>query len=167
MVKELKPSLTILERRGYIAPWRDTDLAPGEDWNETIQERLADAELVLFMVSRQFLASPYITTKERPLAMQLRSEGKAVVLPILLSACHWQPEDFAKLENLPNKGRFVADIHPHEKAWTMVETGITKAVEKFRANRKFPDMAIEYARSLRTTGFGEIGAKMIVPGSHK
>ena len=167
MVKELKPSLTILERRGYIAPWRDTDLVPGEDWDETIQDRLANAQLILFMVSRQFLASPYITTEERPLAMGLRELGKAVILPILLFACNWQQEDFAKLENLPDKGRLVAEIRPHEKAWTMVETGVTKAVEKFRATRKVPDMAVEYARSMRTAGFGELGVKMIVPGSHK
>ena len=155
LVKELKPSLTILERRGYIAPWRDTDLVPGEDWDETIKERLAHAELVLFMVSRQFLASGYITTEERPLAMQLMNEGKTVVVPVLLSACTWETENFARLENLPDKGKYVTDYRPHEQAWTMVEKGIMKAVEKFRSDRKIRDMPLEYARSLRT-GIGGI-----------
>ena len=140
---------------------------PGEDWDESIQERLANAQLILFLVSRQFLASEYISNKERPLAMTLKESGKAVIVPILLSACNWHLEDFAKLENLPDKGRLVADIHPHEKAWTMVETGIKKAVEKFRTTRKFTDVTLKYARDSRTTGFGEIGAKMISPSSRK
>ncbi len=65
-VKRLIPGLKVLARRGYIAPWRDTDLVPGEDWDETIKKRLSEAEVILFMVSRDFLASDYITEKERP-----------------------------------------------------------------------------------------------------
>ena len=38
-VRQLVPSLKVLARRGYISPWRDTDLVPGDDWDETIQDR--------------------------------------------------------------------------------------------------------------------------------
>ncbi len=54
-VKHLVPSLKVLARRGYIAPWRDTDLVPGDDWDENIQARLAKSRIILFMVSRDFL----------------------------------------------------------------------------------------------------------------
>ena len=55
VVKRLVPSLKVLARRGYISPWRDTDLIPGDDWDETIQERLSESQIILFMVSRDFL----------------------------------------------------------------------------------------------------------------
>src|SRR6185503_4648385 len=100
VVKRLVPSLKVLARRGYIAPWRDTDLIPGDDWDETIQERLSESQIILFMVSRDFLASRYITEHERPVAMRLMEEKKAVVVPVLLSACLWKDEDFADLEKL-------------------------------------------------------------------
>ncbi|MBI1766419.1 MAG: TIR domain-containing protein [Acidobacteria bacterium] len=131
-VKQLLPSLKVLARRGYITPWRDTDLVPGEDWDETIQARLAEARIILFMVSRNFLASDYITDKERPLAMRMVRDKRAVVLPVLLSKCSWDQEDFAALENLPRKGELVSAFTPRDEAWALVEEGIKKAVGQMR-----------------------------------
>jgi internalin A len=134
VVKRLVPSLKVLARRGYISPWRDTDLIPGDDWDETIQERLSAAQIILFMVSRDFLASRYITEHERPVAMRLMEEQKAVVVPVLLSTCSWQDEDFAKLEKLPRKDELISSITPREDAWALVEEGLKKVVEKVRTS---------------------------------
>ena len=49
IVKQIKPTLTVLARRGYIVPWRDTDLIPGEDWDDTIKDRLSQARIILFV----------------------------------------------------------------------------------------------------------------------
>ncbi len=129
-VKHLIPSLKVLARRRHIAPWQDTDLVPGEDWDETIQERLSNARIILFLVSRDFLASHYISEKERPLAMRMCKERRAAVVPILLSPCSWQKEDFSVFENLPSKGKYVSSLTPREKAWALIEDGITKAANK-------------------------------------
>ena len=134
-VRQLIPSLKVLARRGYVTPWRDTDFVPGEDWDETIKERLSNAQVILFMVSRDFLASKYITEQERPLAMSLMAKEKAVVVPILLSPCSWREEDFSKLENLPHKDDPVSSFNPRENAWALVEEGIKAAVERAECSR--------------------------------
>ena len=122
----------MLARRSYIAPWRDTDLVPGEDWDETIKQRLIDAQIILFMVSRDFLATDYITDHERPLAMDLMKQGKAVVVPVLLSDSLWKGEDFAALEKLPRKDEPVSSFTPRDAAWTLVENGLVRVVEERR-----------------------------------
>lgn len=127
--KQLVPSLTVLANRNSIAPWLDTDLAPGEDWNETLQQRLSAAQIILFMVSRAFLASEYITRKERPLAMRLMDEKKAVVVPIILWHCSWNVEDFAKCQKLPAHVESISDVRPRENGWAQVEEGLVKVVE--------------------------------------
>ncbi|HEY6231409.1 MAG TPA: COR domain-containing protein [Pyrinomonadaceae bacterium] len=109
-VKQLIPNLKVLARRGYIEAWRDTDLVPGEDWDETIKDRLSNAQIILFMVSTDFLASKYITEQERPLAFALMKEKKALVIPILLSPCSWREEDFARLEKLPRKDDVISSF---------------------------------------------------------
>jgi internalin A len=134
VVKRLIPSIKVLARRGYIAPWQDTDLVPGEDWDDTIKQRLSESQIILFMVSRDFLASPYITEHERPLAMKLRDEKKAVVVPILLSKCSWEDEDFGKLEKLPGKDELISSINPREDAWALVEDGLKRVVESVRSS---------------------------------
>ena len=67
IVRQLIPGLKVLARRSYIAPWRDTDLVPGEDWDETIKQRLIDAQIILFMVSRdlQQITSPTMNVRWR------------------------------------------------------------------------------------------------------
>ena len=131
-VRQLIPSLKVLARRGYLTAWRDTDLVPGEDWDETIKQRLSEAHVILFMVSRSFLASQYITEQERPLAMEMAEQGKAVIVPVLLSKCLWRDEDFAKFENLPHKDKLLTSYNPRSNAWVLVEAGLKKAVEKVR-----------------------------------
>jgi hypothetical protein len=138
IVKRLVPSLKVLARRGYISPWRDTDLIPGDKWDETIQERISESQVILFMVSRDFLSSDYITEHERPVAMRLMNEKKAVVVPVLLSTCSWQDEDFAELEKLPRKDELISSIKPREDAWTLVEEGLKKVVEKVRNSSPVP-----------------------------
>ena len=133
-MRQLVPSLKVLARRGYIAPWRDTDLIPGEDWDETIKEKLSKAHIILFMVSRNFLASKYITEQERPLAMKLMNENRAIVVPVLLSACGWRDEDFASLEKLPHKDDPISSFNPRDEAWFLVEEGLKKVVDKARAS---------------------------------
>ena len=128
-VRQFIPSLEVLARHGYIEPWRDTDLVPGEDWDDAIKERLLEAQVILFMVSRDFLASKYITEQERPLAMSLMSQNKAVVVPILLSPCSWSEEDFAKLEKLPRRDDPITAFSPRDKAWLLIERGLKKVVE--------------------------------------
>jgi internalin A len=132
IVRQLIPGLKVLARRGYIAAWRDTDLVPGEEWDDTIKQRLSEAQIILFMVSRQFLASDYITTYERPLAMELVKQKKAVVVPVLLADCLWKDEDFSRLEKLPRKDEPISSFSPRDAAWTLVENGLVKVVEKKR-----------------------------------
>ena len=131
-VRKFIPNLKVLSKRGYIAPWQDTDLVPGDDWDDMIKERLCVAQVILFMVSTDFLASKYISDDERPLAMRRRTEGKAVVIPVLLSACTWEQEDFATIENLPSKGRLLTSYTPRANGWKRVEEGIRAAVVSAR-----------------------------------
>jgi internalin A len=135
-VKQLIPSLKVLARRGYITPWRDTNLVPGEDWDDTIKERLTQADIILFMVSRDFLASKYITEQERPLAMALMNEGKAVVVPVLLSPCGWRDEDFSRLEKLPRRDDPISSFSPRDSAWFLVEEGLKKVVDQAVSKQK-------------------------------
>jgi GTPase SAR1 family protein len=154
-VRQLIPSLKVLARRGYVAPWRDADLVPGEDWDETIKERLSNAKVILLMVSRDFLASDYITPQERPLAMSLMEGEKAVVVPVLLSPCSWREEDFARLEKLPRKDEPVSLFSPRENAWVLVEDGIKAAVERargFSESREFKFRGLPEDRLARGWG---------------
>ena len=66
--------------------------------------------------------------------LQLMNENKAIVVPVLLSACLWKDEDFANLEKLPRKDELISSINPREDAWALVEEGLKRVAEKVRSS---------------------------------
>jgi hypothetical protein len=54
---ELAGHLKILERRGLIRAWHDRKIVAGADWAAAIDENLDRADLVLLLVSKDFIES--------------------------------------------------------------------------------------------------------------
>jgi len=81
---ELQDHLMILERRGVVRSWHDRAIVAGHDWNREIDDRLRTADLVLLLISKDFIASDYIMGAEMTLAMERHRSGDGVVVPILL-----------------------------------------------------------------------------------
>ncbi len=79
---ELQRHLTILERRGVIRSWHDRAITAGSDWDHEIDQRLRTADVVLLLISNDFIASNYIFGVELDVAMQRQRSGEAVVVPI-------------------------------------------------------------------------------------
>ena len=140
---ELQKHLMILQRRGVIRPWVDRDIVPGEDWNQAIHDQLRQAELVLMLVSADFIASDYIMGVEYKLAMQRQDEGRATVVPVLLRDVDLADEDgplaaLLKRQGLPPEMKAVTRWSNRDSAWTAVAAGLRTAVKAIQARRAAP-----------------------------
>ncbi len=60
-MKELEVRLTTLKREGLIATWHDRKLLAGEEWDAKIKDELKTADVILMLLSPDFLATDYIT----------------------------------------------------------------------------------------------------------
>jgi len=67
---ELERHLKIMERRGVIRSWHDRSIVPGQQWNQEIDAQLAAADLILLLVSADFINSDYIWGHELETAMK-------------------------------------------------------------------------------------------------
>jgi hypothetical protein len=116
--------------RGTIITWNDADLLAGEAWDERIKEELEQADIVLYLVSANSIATGYIKNVELPLIKERCESGKCKLVPIIVSACHWTALDFAKMNALPNKGVAVRDKSwgNQDVAWTTVVQQLEKIV---------------------------------------
>ena len=56
---ELANHLKLLARHSVIRAWHDRRIGAGEDWKGAIDEHLETAQVVLLLVSADFLASDY------------------------------------------------------------------------------------------------------------
>jgi hypothetical protein len=121
---ELDTHLKLLKREGFISTWHDRKIPPGGEWDHIINENLNTAEVILFLVSQNFLASQYCRDIEMRRAMERHEKREAIVIPIILKPCVWTAEAFAKLQALPKNCRPLVE-------WP--DTGFARVSEELRA----------------------------------
>ncbi len=131
--KRLELHLASLRREGLIAPWHDRMIPAGTEWAATIDRNLAEADIVLLLVSADFVASDYCFDKELQLALERRARGEAMVIPVFVEPTDFAGLPFAKLQGLPRDGKPVSMWANRDEAWLDVVKGIRSALCKLVA----------------------------------
>ena len=83
--EQLDTHLKLLVRTSDLDVWHDRGIVPGEKWEGRINENLQRADIVLLLLSPDFIASDYCD-KEMEVAMQREAAGQAQVVPIIALA---------------------------------------------------------------------------------
>jgi len=133
---ELANHLRILTREGVISSWHDGEILPGDGWDNQIQDHLKTADIVLLLISVDFIASDYCNDIEVQTALQRHEAGALCVIPIILRPVDWTRAPFSKLQVLPTNSKPVTSWPDRDEAFLDVELGIRKVAETLRAQRK-------------------------------
>jgi len=129
MKKELDKSLIMLKRSGKIAVWQDRLLIAGQEWDATIKQELAEADIILLLISVDFNNSQYIWDKELATAMDRHARDEVRVIPIILRSCEWSDMPYAKLQALPTGAVPVNKFTDKDEAYTDIAKGIRSVVD--------------------------------------
>ncbi|WP_437338946.1 TIR domain-containing protein [Sorangium sp. So ce394] len=129
---ELETHLALLKREGLLQSWHDRRIGAGDDWAGQIDRNLDEAEVILLLVSADFLASDYCFDKEMKRALARHDAGQARVIPVVLRKTDWHSAPFARFQALPKDGRPVTLWQDRDDAWTDVALGIRRAIERLR-----------------------------------
>ncbi len=120
----LKP----MQREGLIEPWHDRRLLPGDHLDQGISEHLESADLILFLVSPDFLNSEYCYDIEMTRALQRHEEGSAKAVSIVLDHCDWKNTPLAKFVVLPTDGKEVVKHPNHNEAFLQIAGELRRLV---------------------------------------
>jgi hypothetical protein len=131
--QELGTLLKPLVQKGKIVEWHDRKITPGCDWNAEISEQLRKADLIFFLISKDFLASDYCFGVEVDTAMERLKKGGVRVVPILLKPCLWRDSRFSALQFLPRDAKPVITWPQPEIALAEVAEEISKIVKDLPA----------------------------------
>lgn len=113
-----------LKRQRRIKQWHDRKILPGEQWARAINHALDRCEIVLLLISADFLNSDYCMGVELKRALERHRSGTARVVPIIVRPCDWLHSQFAALQALPRDGRPITKWGNQDEAWTDVARGI-------------------------------------------
>lgn len=126
---QLETHLSTLKREKRISTWHDRRITAGTEWKGEIDEQLKNSNVILLLVTANFLASDYCHDVELRYAIEQHEQGNARVIPVILRPCDWKTTIFAKLQALPTDGKPVIDWKTRDNAFLNVVEGIRKALD--------------------------------------
>jgi tetratricopeptide (TPR) repeat protein len=148
MLKSLKKHLALLQREGQIIIRSDTDLNAGVEWERELHQYLEKADIILLLISPDFMSSDYCYSSEMKRAMARHEQNSAHVIPILLRSVLWQNAPFATLQVVPTNARPVKSWSDEDDAFHNVAEQISRVV--FERHIQFAQIeANDYARAER------------------
>ena len=135
---ELAIHLKMMERQGLIGSWHDRLISAGTEWANEIDDNLNIADVILLLISANFLASDYCYDIELQRAMERHEAGEARVIPIVLKPCDWGDAPFGKLQALPKNAKPVTQWSDRDEAFLNISQGLRRAVTEFAQQKMQP-----------------------------
>ncbi|MEI7869767.1 MAG: SUMF1/EgtB/PvdO family nonheme iron enzyme [Candidatus Methylumidiphilus sp.] len=126
--KKLETCLSAIQREGLIEPWDDRKIMAGQLWAGEIKQSLESADLILLLISPDFIASNYCHEIEMKLALERHEQGLAEVVPIIIRHADWQHSPFAKFQSLPKDSKPVQAWKPQDLAFLDIAEGLRKHI---------------------------------------
>ncbi|KOR18869.1 toll/interleukin-1 receptor domain-containing protein [Burkholderia cenocepacia] len=125
---QLEVPLSLLKREGLISAWHDRRIVAGDNLDDSIDEQLERADIILLLVSANFIASEYCFATEMRRAIERHEAGQARVIPVILRACDWHSAPFGKLNAVPTDGKPVTSWPNQDEAFANIAKSIRTAV---------------------------------------
>ncbi|WP_407467074.1 toll/interleukin-1 receptor domain-containing protein [Xanthomonas campestris] len=137
---QLEKQLAMLKRQGIIETWHDRRIIAGQEIDKTIDEHINSDDIILLLVSPDFIASDYCYEKEMARALERHESGDATVIPVILRACDWHHAPFGKLMATPQDGKPVKKWADIDEAFLDVAQAV-RAAAKQRATKQVKPVA--------------------------
>lgn len=127
---KLESHLALLKQLGLITVWHHRLVTVGTNWQEAIDAHLETAQVILLLISADFLSSEYCYGIEMRRALEREKAGEVRVLPILLRYVDWKDAPFTHLPPLPTDARPVASWQDQDAALADVVRGVRQIIEE-------------------------------------
>jgi hypothetical protein len=126
-----------------IEVWYDGDIEVGTDWDLSIKQNLSSSDIVLLLVSNNFLISDYINNIELKKALEGHRNNSKKVIPLFIKDCLRDNDpDIKSLQGFPREGRFIfKEGEPDDRVLVEVQTAIRDLARKLLTNWKLSEAA--------------------------
>ena len=122
----LEKHLSALKHQGLIDTWHDRRIRAGDEFSSEISDNLERADMILLLVSADFISSRYCYDVEMTRALERHQGGEAKVIPVILRACDWKDTPFGKLLAVPKDSLPV-------RSWPDIDDAFLDVVRSLKA----------------------------------
>jgi internalin A len=132
---DLEIHLTLMKRRGLLETWSDRKITAGQEWEGEIDKELDRANIILLLISPDFIASNYCYDIEMKRAIERHEAKEARVIPIIVRDVDWDIPPLRKLKALPKDAKPVKLWSDKDTAWKSVAIGISTVIQELNDDR--------------------------------
>lgn len=133
--EELIKHLAPLERLNLISEWHDRKIEPGDKWEQAISAELQKADIIILLISIDFINSKYCYDNEMDMALDRAADDRAVVIPVIARSCMWKIGKFSHLQALPTDGKAIATWDDRDAALSAVAEGVRIVADRLMSKR--------------------------------
>jgi TIR domain len=130
MLDQLRMHMAMLRREELITEWYDREIEAGSEWRDEIECELEAADVILLLVSANFLASDFCYEKEMTRAVERARRGEALVIGVMLRPVNgWDDSPFAEFQVVPRDARPISKWSNQDEAYADVVQRIQAALK--------------------------------------
>ena len=133
--ERLGTAMALLRRRGLVEDWHDRKISPGANWQSEIEKRMNDADIIVLLVSPDFIESDYCFGAELTRALERVAEETAIVIPILVRETDVAGAPFEHMQFLPKGGQAIGSWENIDAAYKEVSIELRTAVDRLKHRR--------------------------------
>lgn len=133
---ELITTLKGIKREYFQLEWWDDRQMISGEWEPQILEQLEQADIVVLLISRDFMASSYCFSVEMKKALVKYHQHGHVVIPVIIRHTQsWNNHDIGDLQALPKDAKPLDEWDNHDRFWGDVQRGLERELERLLVNR--------------------------------
>lgn len=135
---ELLKHLKSIELTHNVDVWHDGKILPGGNIDENVLQNLNKSNIILLLISPDFLSSSYCINNELEISIKRYNDGECIVIPVILKECIIDDElSFSNLLRVPEDGKPIQKFRPQNNGYINALANIKKLIdENFKGTRK-------------------------------
>jgi len=135
-LEEFKVQTAGLRRNNVVEVWTDQEIVPGNVWEANLKAQLESADIMIFLVSPDFIASDYIYDVEIGKAIERHNRGEVVIVPVIIRPCDFSSTPLTKFQALPKNAEPISKWENRDEAWMNAVDGLKRTIENANELKK-------------------------------
>jgi hypothetical protein len=127
---QFRAALVPYERTGELEVWADPLIEPGQKWQEEISTRLNRAEIVVLLLSNDFINSYYCMDKELESAVERQIKGVCEIVPVVIRACRYDKLVLGETQAIIPYNKPIDEHDKKDPAWLEVTKQLDKVIAR-------------------------------------
>ncbi len=128
---QFETHLSGLKRQKLIDVWTDRQVLIGDKWDEKIKNKLITSDIVIFLISSDFLASEYINEVEINETILRHKNNEVLIAPIFLRPCDFESSLLSDFQGVPRDAEFITTWKDKDSAFLAVTKELKKIINEF------------------------------------